>query len=87
MVSQKRVLARVFHCWIEGCSTWGKLIFETVTAVAKELGFRRVHNCRYHSDVEGERTWYIVLLLYEAKERHQPKLQISLIKTVFLNAP
>lgn len=87
MVSQKSSSPSVSLLDSEGCSTWGKLILETVTAVAKELEFRRVHNCRYHSDVEGERTWYIVSLLYEAKERHQPKLQISLIKTVFLNAP
>ena len=76
----------MFHCWIQGGSTWGKLIFEIVTAIVKELECRRVQNYRYYSDVEGERTWYIVLLLYEAKKRRQPKLQITLIKTVFLNA-
>lgn len=87
MVSQKRVIAPNVLLLDSRWFYMGKLIFEIVTVVVKELECRRVQNYRYYSDMESERTWYIVLLLYEAKERHQPKLQISLIKMVFLNAP
>lgn len=87
MVSQKRVIAPNVSLLDSRWFYMGKLIFEIDTVVVKELECRRVQNYRYYSDMESERAWYIVLLLYEAKERHQPKLQISLIKMVFLNAP
>lgn len=70
MVSQKRVIAPNVLLLDSRWFYMGKLIFEIVTVVVKELECRRVQNYRYYSDMESERTWYIVLLLYEAKERH-----------------
>lgn len=57
----------MFHFWIQGGSTWGKLIFEIVTVVVKELECRRVQNYRYYSDLEGERTWHIFYFYMKQK--------------------